>query len=243
MDSRLSPAPVLTEFATRLRALIDPAGCYVGGSLAFGDYRPGISDMDVVVVVPSRLDRRSGKAVVALHQELDVPALHCAYLAADNAADLKTTHAYWAQGELYDRAVSGIARAELLRGGIIVFGPPPGEVLPPLDEAEVRWAALAELSGYWTWAVGKEHVWTQDLYVDLGLITLARVEATVTGDLLITKAEAIARLGGFGVPESLIEEITRRRNGETVTLTDGERGERAVLARRLVSEGIARLLG
>ncbi|GLZ82001.1 nucleotidyltransferase [Actinorhabdospora filicis] len=242
MDPRLSPAPEVPAFAGRLRELIGPLAVYVGGSLAFGDYRPGISDMDVIAVTRARPDRRELKTVVALHKELAVEKLHCAYLPADDATDLAREHAYWAHGRLYERAVSGIARAELLRGGITVFGPAPEELVPSLSVDEVRRAALAELTGYWSWAVTRRRIWADDLYVDLGLVTLARVAATVDADRLITKAEAIARLGDFGVPVELAEQIRRRRDGETVPLTGRERVQRGDLARRLVREGIARLV-
>ena len=87
-------------------------------------------------------------------------------------------------------------------------------------------------------AVAKPHLWTQDVYVDLGLLTLARVEATLTEDRLLTKAEALSRLDRFGVPPGLVEQIGRRRDGEAVVLTAADRAGRAVVARRIVARAI-----
>jgi len=246
MDDRLAAAPVLARFGDQVREAAGIVALYVGGSLAFGDYHPGISDLDVLAVIDPDLDRGRRKQVTAIHKSLvdsDPTAgkLHCAYLNRSQVTDVKRKHWYWAHGELYRRAVSGIARAELLQDGITIYGPPPADLIPAIDAADLRAAALAELTGYWTKAVAKRHLWQQDVYVDLGLVTLARVEATLTENRLITKREAIERLGSFGVPDDVREEIARRRGGEPVTLTDEERNVRAELARGLMAAGIARL--
>lgn len=247
MDDRLAAASVVVSFAEAVRPVAGVVGFYAGGSLAFGDFQPGVSDLDLVAVVDGRLGFGARRRLVALHESFIAadPAaakLHCAYVPRTEVAGLDREHLTWAHGELYRRVVSGIARAELLQNGITVYGPPPAELLPPVDAAALRDAARAELSGYWTMAVGKPKLWTQDVYVDLGLITLARVEATVGEDRLITKREAIGRLDRFGVPADLADQIARRRRGEAVALTEAERQERAEVARRLVSAGIGRLL-
>ncbi|MEV0270348.1 nucleotidyltransferase domain-containing protein [Hamadaea sp. NPDC050747] len=240
MDDRLRPAAHLTSFGDRVRDL-GVVGLYVGGSLAFGDYRPGVSDLDVIAVIDQDLDRRQRRQVTELHLSIPDTKLHCAYLWRGAAEDLAHEHRYWAHGELYRRTISGIARAEVLRGGITVYGPPPADLIPPVDDATLRAAALGELTGYWSKAVRKPHLWREDVYVDLGLTTLARVQATLTENRLITKREAIERLAAFGVPDDLREEIARRRGGETVALSDRERGSRAKLARDLMIAGIERL--
>jgi hypothetical protein len=101
--------------------------------------------------------------------------------------------------------------------------------------------ARSELTGYWAGAVRKPHLWLQDVYVDLGLLTLARVEATVTEDRLITKAEALTRLDRFDAPDWLVDQIGRRRAGDQVTLTAAARARRAAVARRIVTRGIRTL--
>jgi hypothetical protein len=68
-----------------------------------------------------------------------------------------------------------------------------------MDPAALKDAARAELAGYLSMAVGKPHLWLQDGYVDLGLVTLARAEATLTEGRLITKREAMERLPRLGV--------------------------------------------
>ncbi|NUR70102.1 MAG: nucleotidyltransferase domain-containing protein [Hamadaea sp.] len=82
MDARLTAVPVLTTFGDRVRDLAGVAGLYAGGSLAYGDYRPGISDLDVIAVIDRDLDRKQRRQVTELHQSTPDKKLHCAYFVA-----------------------------------------------------------------------------------------------------------------------------------------------------------------
>ena len=245
-DPRLAPVPVVARFAGSLGAVVDLVAFYAGGSLGTGDFRPGVSDLDLAAVVEPAPDPAVAAALTRLHQELTeadetAAKLHCFYLPRDRLADPAEEQLNWAHGELYRRPFSVVARAELLRHGITVLGPEPASLFPPVDAAELRAAVRAELTGFWAGAVAKPHLWTQDVYVDLGLLTVARVEATLTDDRLLTKAEALTRLDRFGVPPGLVEEITRRRAGDAVVLTDAHRATRAEVARTIVADAIETL--
>lgn len=241
-----SAAPVVHACVEQVRPAAGVVGFYAGGSLATGDYQPGISDLDLVALVETPLTTAQESRLQEVHQGLmagwpEAAKLHCFYLPASETDDVTRPHVNWAHGELYRRPLSGVARAELLRHGVTVLGPPVATLLPPVTEAELAAAARAELTGYWTGALAKPHLWLQDLYVDLGLTTLARVEATLTEGRLITKTEAVSRLDRFGVPPELVDEIARRRHGEPTPKTAAARTRRAALARRLMAAGIDRL--
>ncbi len=236
----------MVRFAEAVRPTAGVLALYCGGSLATDDFEPGVSDLDLVAVVPAELDDAARRDLSAFHasfrrREPSAERLHCVYVPRDGAVDVAARHVTWAHGELFRRPLSGIARAELLRGGITVFGPAPGELLPAVDDAVLERAARGELIGYWRSAVRWPWLWVEDRYVDLGLLTLARVEATLTEGRLITKSEAITRLGRFGVPGPLVEEIADRRRGRIVPLTTVQRIRRAVVVRRIMTRGIRSL--
>lgn len=246
MDPRLRAAPVVATFAQRLRPL-GVEGVYVGGSLAGGDYRPGVSDLDVVALVATRPGRRRRRALRRLHRTLDeqdpsAQLLHCAYLPRDDLDDLTRRHPVWAGGELFTRPFSGIGRAELLADPVVVFGPEPRGWLAPMDAEALRDAARSELSGYWSRAVRRRRIWRQDVYVDLGLLTVARAGATLRDGRLLTKSEAIDLLPGLGVDADLVAEMRRRRAGERVVLSPAQRRRRARQVRSLVATSIGELL-
>ncbi|MDT7572727.1 MAG: hypothetical protein QOE05_2901 [Actinomycetota bacterium] len=241
-------ALLLSRFASGLEPLDVLVGLYVGGSLASGDYHPGASDLDLAAIVSGTLDDLRQRELVSLHERLireepSAAKLHCVYVPVGEIEDLGAEHLYWAMGELYRHAFTGIARAELLRGGIVLAGPPPAALIPDITDEALKEAARCELSGYWSRTVAKPDVWLQDVFVDQGLTALARVEATLTEGRLITKTEALTRLGRFGVPDELVDEIGRRRNGETVELTEQGRVDRADTARRVMAAGIHDALG
>jgi hypothetical protein len=245
VDSRLAAAPDVLAFAAAVEGLV--AGVYVGGSVATGDYRPGISDSDVVALIDRSLAPATRDLLITVHQQLvrDVDggtALHCVYVARNEVADATRQHWIWAFDELFRRPLSGIARAELLADPVVIAGPVPSFWLPPMSKTDLRDAARAELAGYWRRALRKREIWLQDVYVDIGLTVLARADATISEGTLITKTEAISRMANLGVSRDVVDGIARRRQGQQVTLNDDQRHDRAILVRRLLTEEIARLL-
>jgi predicted nucleotidyltransferase len=237
---------LVRTFAERVRPVAGVTAFWVAGSLASGDYRPGVSDLDLVALVAARLDDRRQHALVDLHEDLvrsdhRAAALHCDYVAAAEVDDVTAEHLRWAHGELYRHPLSGIARAELLRFGLTLHGPVPRDVLPPVSVADLAAAVRGELTGYWADALRKPHLWLQDVYVDIGLFTLARAEATLHEGRLITKQDALPRLAGLGVDPGLVAEITQRRHGQAVHLSARRRLHRARLVREVMTRGIADL--
>jgi hypothetical protein len=237
---------LVRSFAEQVRPVADVTAFWVAGSLASGDFRPGVSDLDLVALVASPLDGGQRSAVADLHKtrvRLDARAtkLHCDYLPATEAADVSAAHLRWAHGELYRHPLSGIARAELLRFGVTLWGPAPGEVLPPVGDADLAAAVRGELTGYWADALGKPHLWLQDVYVDVGLFTLARADATLREGRLVTKQEALPRLAGLGVDPGLVAEMRQRRDGGTVHLSAAQRLRRARHVRAVMTRGITGL--
>jgi hypothetical protein len=246
VDERLAEAPVVMDLARALEAVV--AGVYVGGSLATGDYRPGVSDIDAVALVDRCPPPGTRSVVVRAHRQLarevdGGSALHCVYVPSHDATDVARKHWTWAFDELFRRPLSGIARAELLAHPIVVAGPDPSSWLPPMGLDELRDAARAELAGYWTRALRKRSIWLQDVYVDIGLTVWARADATIREGTLITKSEAIARMADGGVPQEIVDGVARRRRGEYVPMSEDQRRDRAAIVRGLLSEEIARLLG
>ena len=246
VDERLAQVPVVAQLASAVNDLV--VGLYVGGSVATGDYRSGVSDVDVVALVERTPSPAVRRAIVAAHRDLidespEALAVHCVYVPRDDARDPLRKHWTWAFEELFRRPLSGIARAELLAGPVVVSGPSPSTWLPPMTVEDLRTAASLELSGYWTTALRKTAIWRQDTYVDHGTTTLARADATIREGRLITKTEAITRLTELGLPPEIVDDIAARRRGERPpALTTAETKQRARTVRRFMGHHIERLL-
>ncbi len=235
----MADPPVVEELAAQLEDLGWVTALLVAGSLATGDYTPGVSDLDLVALVAGPVDPDRAATLVALHRRLDAgtgAGLHlgCVYVDTATVLDVGVRHATWTHGSLVQRILSGITRAELVRHGYAVFGPEPGTVFPAMSDDEVREAARAELTGYWGWAARRPWLWLDPTIADLGLTAMARGRYTLATGALLTKTRAVEQAGA---PGWLIDQLRARRRGETV---GSPRVRTAVIAWRDARRTVAR---
>jgi hypothetical protein len=207
--------PVLAQFGSELTALGWISDLLVAGSVATGDYVPGVSDLDLVALTDGPVDDVRWATLATLHQHVDDTIgadmnLGCAYVNSDRRDDFHLKHPTWTHGSLVQRIISGVVRAELVRFGYAVFGRPPQALFPAMTDDDVREAARAELVGYWALAARRPWIWLDPVVADLGLTSMARGRhALRTGDLL-TKTQAIEQAAA---PTWLIDQLRARRNG------------------------------
>jgi len=211
------PHPV-ADLATELAGLAWVRDLLVAGSLATGDYVPGVSDVDLVAIVDGPVDETRLSHLVDVHRALDAGAargldLGCAYVAESALADLDARHPTWTHSNLAHRILSGMTRAELVRQGFALLGRPPGAVLPAMSDDDVRAAARAEVTGYWAWASRRPTMWLSPTIADLGLTSMARGRYAMRTGRLLTKSEAVEQADA---PEWLKAQLRARRRGEQV---------------------------
>jgi hypothetical protein len=208
--------PAVLEFSQQLEALGWVTDLLVAGSLATGDYIPGVSDLDLVAFVDGPVDGPRQSMIVALHRQLDAGVaagldLGCVYVESAQAGDVRIPHPTWTHGSLVQRILSGITRAELVRHGYTVLGRSPCEVLPAMTDDDVREAARAELTGYWAWAARRPWMWLNPVIADLGLTSMARGRHALRTGELLTKSQAVEQADA---PAWLIDQLRARRHGE-----------------------------
>lgn len=204
--------------ARRLRGVGWVTELFVGGSLATGDYRAGVSDLDLVALTEGPVDEARRSELAEIHRALDATlaagaSLGCVYVADSALADPGARHPTWTHGDLIERELSAIVRAELVRYGRAVFGRAPREVLPAVSDDDVRRAAQAELTGYWASAARHPWWWLDPVFADLSLTAMARGRHTVATGELITKTAAIDKVNA---PHWLRTELRSRRGGMPV---------------------------
>jgi hypothetical protein len=208
----------VTALSERLGELGWAPDLLVGGSLATGDYIPGVSDLDLVAVVVGSIDEERTSRLVRLHEDLDRGLasgsdLGCVYVEASSLTEPAALHPTWTHGELVHRTLSGIRRAELVRHGFAVHGRQPTTLFPPMTDDQIRDAARAELCGYWAWASRRPGMWRYPVIADLGLTSMARGRYTLETGRLLTKSDAIEQAHA---PPWLISQLRARRQGESV---------------------------
>jgi hypothetical protein len=213
-----TPPPAVTALAQRLAGLPWVSDLWVAGSLATGDYVPGVSDLDLVALTSGPIDASREAALAAVHRELDAGVaagadLGCVYVAEASLTDRAMRHPTWTHGSLVQRRLSGVTRAELARYGVAVAGRSPAEVVSAVTDDDVRRAARDEVTGYWAWAARRPHYWLSPVIADLGLTAMARGRHGIASGRLLTKSDAIE---ASAAPEWLREQLRARRRGEDV---------------------------
>jgi Nucleotidyltransferase domain len=208
-------------FAAAVRDLEWIAELWIAGSAASGDYRPGISDLDLVAVVNGPVGANRRRTLDQLHRDLEEgrttgAMLGCVYVERGRLLEPNAAHLTWTHGRWVQRPLSLIMRAELLNFGITVFGRPPRQLLPAMDEDDVRRAARAELRGYWAWAARRPWMWLNLDFAHLSLLAMARARYGLATGRLLTTTAAVDEVSG---PHWLVEQVRGRRRGDPVRAT------------------------
>ncbi|TLS40567.1 nucleotidyltransferase [Streptomyces montanus] len=208
---------LLDRFLTELRDLA-PVAVWAHGSLGGGDYQEGRSDLDLIAVLNGPITARTVWRVARLHARLRaeplVDKLHCSYLTPGTAGGAERRHLTWAHERLFKRPVTPVTRRELHTFGLVLHGEPPTSLLPPVPDRELAGFVVRDQRDFWRRQVDRAANWTQDVWVDLGLVTYARAAVTLKEGRLITKREALDLLPGLGAPGEVVEDIRRRRYGD-----------------------------
>jgi hypothetical protein len=133
-------------------------------------------------------------------------------------------------------------RRELFLGGLCLSGPAPAALLPAVTDRELAEYIRRDLRDFWYPATGRPGPWVRDIWVDLGMLTLARTTVTLRDGRLITKREALDVLTGMAAPADVVRDIYLRRYETPPPASVGWRASRASLARAFVRAGIKRTL-
>jgi hypothetical protein len=237
------PRGLLDRFAHDAGRVLPLIALWAHGSLASGDFVPGRSDLDLVALIGAPVTTAQRHGLQRVHESLigDEPlaaGLHCAYVVSGEQADPRRDHLTWAHGELYDRPVSPVTRRELCQGGLCLLGPDPVTVIPAVTDAGLAGYIRGYLRDYWHPRTSRADLWLQDIWVDLGMLTLARAAVTLREGRLITKRQALDVLAGMGAPADVLGDIRSRRYGTAPPITAAWRARRGDLARTFVRLGI-----
>ena len=243
---------LLERFVGDVRDALPLVALWAHGSLALGDFQPGRSDLDLIAVVAEDITGSQRDRLRTLHRALtrDEPLsakLHCSYIATATLPETGHRHVTWAHQKLFARTVTEVSRRELALGGRCLYGPPPAELLPAVTDEELADFIRTELRGFWYPAAARRLDWLRDVWVDLGLVTVARATVTLRDGRLITKGEALDLLTAeLDAPPSVVHDIRDRRYGcpgaARRRFDPRWRVERARLARTFVRTGIERAL-
>src|SRR5580700_524331 len=238
---------LLGRFIDALQPVLPLVSVWAHGSLAGGDYQPGRSDLDLIAILGRPCTAAEEQQLGEVHESLGsasalAPGLHCSYCAAGELDDPERLHLTWAHGEFMRRRVTPVTRRELHDFGLVLSGEAPAALLPPGTGGQLAGFVARDLESFWLPSLGHRERWDRDIWVDLGLLTLARAAVTLRDGRLITKAEALCVLAGLGAPAEVVDDIRQRRYGEPGPASQRWTARRAELTLAFLRPAIGQLI-
>jgi hypothetical protein len=196
--NEITPYPaintLLTEWAEGLKRQHSKkiVGLYLSGSLAYGDFVPDRSDIDLQAVVRSAFVEDELRSVEQLHKEIErrypqwANRIECSYVPLELMRELtppRTPRPWWGFGTLYAAAPAGnewiINHYLLSKHGIAIEGPDFNELIPPIDLHSVRQASARDLFEEWMPRIDDAAWLSNSHYQSYLVLNLCRILHTV----------------------------------------------------------------
>jgi hypothetical protein len=185
---------VLAEWAEGLQRLLGQTivGLYLSGSLAYGDFVPDRSDIDLQAVVRNRLTEDELRSVEQLHRAIErrcpewAGRIECSYVPLELMREVRPparARPWWGFGTFYQEAPAGnewiINHYLLSKHGIVLEGPDFNELIPPIDIHDVRQASARDLFQEWVPKID-DNTWLSNCHYQSYLVlNLCRILHTV----------------------------------------------------------------
>lgn len=170
----------------------DVVGLYLFGSLTYGDFNTGSSDVDLVTIIEKPLNQDEIALVKQLHQQIakQYPKwgdrLECSYTAVDMLKEIlppKAPRPYYGGGIFYDQAPYGnewiINNYLLYQYGISLIGRPFNELIKSIEIIEVQKACIRDLFQEWQPKINDVEWLNNSHYQSYLVLNLCRILYTV----------------------------------------------------------------
>lgn len=216
---------LLIDWAEGLRRSLGRkiVGLYLTGSLAYGDFVPERSDIDLEAVVRTPLTEVELRSVEQLHRETEARCpkwagrVECSYVPLELMRELTppaTPRPWWGFGTFYAEAPAGnewiINHYILSRHGIALQGPDFNQLIPAIDLHLVRQASAKDLFQEWVPKIDDDAWLSNSHYQSYLILNLCRILYTVIhGEPGSKKAAGQWAKTTYSEWKSLIEEAER----------------------------------
>ncbi len=170
----------------------DLVGCYLTGSLSYGDFNPENSDIDLLVVLKAPVLQEKLKALKQLHLQVEADhkkwakRIECSYIPIDmlqNVHPPKAPRPYIGEGIFYSEAPYGnewiINQYLLYKHGISLIGPEFKTLVKPIDILDVREACIRDLHEEWQPKINDHAYLNNSHYQSYVVLNLCRILYTV----------------------------------------------------------------
>lgn len=167
-------------------------GFYLTGSLSYGDFTPGRSDIDLVAVVKEPVPPDILQMIREMHFQIEAShekwknQIECSYTPLDmykNILPPKEPRPYFGKGIFWADAIYGnewiINNYMLYQHGIALFGPEFKTLVAPIDIKDVREASARDLFQEWEPKITDPVYLDNSHYQSYVVLNLCRILYTV----------------------------------------------------------------
>jgi hypothetical protein len=210
-------------------------GFYLTGSLAYGDFDPGSSDIDFFAVTGHRMSNEERQKVEGLHLGIEADEdewagrIETTYVPKDKLRSIDPPtegRPYFNQGKMWHPdptyGYEWLMQLAAVRDfGIALIGPPPKTLIPEIDEARVRDASVQDLLKEWEPAIrDHSHLETPHLRA-FAVLSLCRVlYRQETGQFATKRAAAEWAVDRYPYWRQLVTQAASWQHGENFSMPD-----------------------
>jgi len=175
-------------------------GLYLTGSLSYGDFTPGRSDIDLAAILRRPASKKELELIKQLHRRVEVEnkkwskKIECSYIPAQMLKKVlppKTPRPYIGEGIFYPKAPYGnewiINLYWLVKCGIPLFGPNFKTLVGHVPIKEVQKASIRDLFKEWQTKIDKPKYFTNSHYQSYIVLNLCRILYTILTNNLASK--------------------------------------------------------
>jgi hypothetical protein len=228
---------VLTQLSAGLTELLGEQliGLYLTGSLTYGDFDPGSSDIDFLAVLSKELYDEQLNAITTMHTRIGDAIPHWAkrlegsYITKDLLATKdrpEKARPYINAGEIHHYRYGNewmVNLYALQECGVVLIGPEPNDIVPHIDIENVRAASRQDLIDEWLPKLDDPEAfqgagYDSDHLRAYAVLTLCRILHRAKHDGIASKRVAAKWVkDSYGEPwRSLVEQAENWRHSQTM---------------------------
>lgn len=185
---------LLNDFTKSVQEVLKESlvGVYLMGSLSYGDFTRGRSDIDLTVVVKEPLSQEKISQIKQLHVELEQRhvewknKVECQYVPLEmfkHILPVELRRPYYGAGKFHPEALYGnewlINNYLLYKYGVPLIGPEFKTLIKPIDIKEVRKASAKDLFREWVPKIGNANFFKDSHFQSYVVLNLCRILYTV----------------------------------------------------------------
>lgn len=178
-------------------------GFYLTGSLTYGDFEPGRSDIDLAAVLEAPSNPEQIERIGKLHQATEqkfkqwANRIECSYIPRAMLAEVlppKEPRPYFGAGIFYPAADYGnewlINRHFLYQNGVTIIGPDFKTLAAPVEIKDLKEACIRDLRREWVPKINDEKFLANSHYQSYVVLNLCRILCAIVNSDMVSKKVA-----------------------------------------------------